>query len=259
MKTKINYAWRVFATGFCFLGFGLGSLFIGYLIFPMIRWVTPDKTLLIQRIQYVIHLSFKFFCGMMHHTGLIDYTFKGFDKLVKDQGVVFICNHPTLIDYVVIVSQLTQCNIIVKESLWKNRYMNQVIRSAGYIPNSQSDTLLGSVRDSLSTGNNLLIFPEGTRTKPSKPLKLQRGAAQLALRLPAKARMIRITTTESGLSKESKWYKVPKRKIDYRIEVGELLDPEYFLEKAGSPSLAARHLTRYFTEQLEKEVWHEQS
>ena len=250
LYSKINYVWRIFATGFCFGCFGLGGIVMGYLIFPLVRLTTLSSVVRIRRTQYLIHLSFRFFCGMMQFLGVGRFTFIGFEKLKKDQGLIIISNHPTLIDYVVIVSRLKQCNIIVKDALWHNPYVKQVIRSAGYIPNRHSSELLALVKDSLATGNNLLVFPEGTRTVPGTEIALKRGAAQLALRLQAPVRAIKITFTESGLAKGDKWYKVPSQKMDCKVEVGTLIEPMDYLDDSDFPSLAARKLTRHFEDVL---------
>jgi 1-acyl-sn-glycerol-3-phosphate acyltransferase len=242
------------AAGVCFIFFGIGGVFLGYVLLPIIRVVVFEKNKRVRCTQYIICVTFNFFCKLMSFFQLIKYEFIGFDKLSSDEGIILIANHPTLIDYVVIVSKLKQCNVIVKESLWNNRYMNKVIAAAGYIPNTHASELMELVRKSLIETKHLLIFPEGTRTTPGEPILLQRGAAQLAIRLPAKVRMLRITTSSIALTKKSKWYNIPKETVNYRIEVSNLIDPLLHLEESGSTSLAARHLTQYFTRKLEKDI-----
>ena len=257
MISYLIYIFRVIAAGICFIIFGIGGLFLGYIILPLIRLVIFRKYKRIKAAQYVIYITFNIFCKLMSFFKLIEYEFIGFDQLSSDNGVILIANHPTLIDYVVIVSKLKQCNVIVKESLWNNRYMNKVIASAGYIPNTHAGKLIELVRKSLVEVKHLLIFPEGTRTTPGEPMLLQRGAAQLAIRLPAKVRTLKITTSSIALTKKSKWYNIPQKTVYYRIEVSGLVDPLIYLERSGNTSLAARHLTQYFRRTLEKGIENE--
>jgi len=238
-------------TGISFVTFAIGGLFIGYIIFPVVIYFTKKKQ---RRAQYIIYLSFRFFRRLMQHFGLINFSFEGIEKLQSDKGCLFISNHPTLIDYVIIVSKLKSCDVIIKESIWYNIYVKGVVRTAKYIPNIQADKMLEMIKFTKKNKHNLLLFPEGTRTTPNQPLKLQRGAANIAIRMNMPIRLIHIKTTQSSLTKQSKWYKVPKHKVEYLVSVGEKVEPNDFLHKAGNPSLAARHLTKYLTKQLEKEL-----
>ncbi|GGG08540.1 hypothetical protein GCM10010995_27610 [Cysteiniphilum litorale] len=112
---QINYLWRLIATGFCFLLFSLGGLLLGYIIIPMaviIAKIIRSKKQKSEKkhiAQYCIYLTFRFFTATMSGLGLIRFHFIGFDKLKKDKGTLIIANHPTLIDYVLIVSKLPFC------------------------------------------------------------------------------------------------------------------------------------------------------
>ncbi len=249
---NINYCWRVFATGFCFACFGLGGMLIGYIIFPIIMLFTASSDTKRVRTQYIIYLSFKLFRRLMQHTGLGKFHFENIEVLQADKGCILVANHPTLIDYVIIVSKLKQCDNVVKESLWHNFFVKSVIQTAQYIPNIESKKMFKLVARTKKNNNNLLIFPEGTRTTLGKPIKLQRGAANISIRLNMPIRIIHIKSTESALSKQSTWYKVPASKVNYTVTVGEKVYPESFLKEAGNSSLAARYLTNYLTESLEK-------
>jgi 1-acyl-sn-glycerol-3-phosphate acyltransferase len=252
ISMKINYCWRVFATGFCFASFGIGGIIIGYVIFPIVMVFTSDTNKKRVRTQYIIHLSFIIFRRLMQHTGLANFYFQGIEKVQEDKGCVLVANHPTLVDYVMIVSKLKQCDNVVKEKLWHNFFVKSVIQAAQYIPNIESSKMFKLLERTKHNQNNLLIFPEGTRTTPGQAIKLQRGAANISIRLNMPIRIIHIKSTESSLSKQSTWYKVPKLKIEYTIKVGEKIYPDTFVKQAGNPSLAARHLTDYLTKSLEK-------
>ena len=117
--------------------------------------------------------------------------------------------------------------------------------------NLQSEETFRLIKETLQKGNNLLMFPEGTRSIPGTPLLLKRGAAQIAIRASAPIRPIKIDCKPSTLTKHNKWYKVAKTKPIMTLEVGALVNPKDFLKNTELPSLAARHLTKYLTELLE--------
>ncbi|WP_239986786.1 lysophospholipid acyltransferase family protein [Fastidiosibacter lacustris] len=252
---KVNYLWRLFATGLCFLLFSIGSLILGYLIIPSviaISTITKSKKSKKHIVQYCIYLTFRYFTQTLSCLGLVDYQFNGFEKLQQDQGTLFLANHPTLIDYVLIVSKLPCCDNIVKASLWQNRFVRKVISDASYIPNINPEQTFDGIKNTLSKGNNLLLFPEGTRSSPNKPITLKRGAAQIALRANAPIRVIYITCIPSTLAKNDKWYKIPAKKPVFTLTVGDLIDPYLILQQCnGLPSVAARRLTKILEEQLQ--------
>ncbi len=255
MLYYLNYYWRVFATGLSFFVFGIGGILLGYIVLTIISLMTKNQRQKQLRAQHAISITFKIFVFIMESLRVISFEFINIEKLSKDTGCVLVSNHPTLIDIVVLISKMKFCNIIIKQQLWKNPFMKRVLQIAGYIPNTKSEDISARIIESLSRGDNLLIFPEGSRSIPSQPLTLQRGAAQIAIRTPAQIRLIRIKCSPSGLAKHDKWYKVPAKKVEYVVEVGERIDPAEFLENAaGLPSLAARHLTQYLKEALEKDM-----
>ena len=87
-----------------------------------------------------------------------------------------------------------------------------------------------------------------------QPLRLQRGAANIAVRGGLDITPVRITCTPLTLTKGQKWYRVPSRRFHVQLEVGEDLPIAPFLNETGDAprgdALAARrvtdHLTRYF-------------
>jgi 1-acyl-sn-glycerol-3-phosphate acyltransferase len=97
-----------------------------------------------------------------------------------------------------------------------------------------------------------VIFPEGTRTTPGQPLKLQRGAANIAVRGGLDVTPVRISCTPLTLGKGEKWYRVPPTRFHMVIVVQKDLPIAPFLNGteggdplAGGEALAARRLTDY--------------
>ncbi len=248
---KMNYIWRIVATGICFIVFGIGGACLGYIILPIIKFTSNDAEHGKYRARYIIHLSFRLFVFMMGSLGLVSYKFKGFEKLNNDKGCLIVSNHPTLIDYVVIVSKLKRCDTIVKGRLWDNPFLKNVVRAANYIPNRQSEETFELIKSTLRKGNNLLIFPEVTRTTTQQPMISKRGAALISIRAQAPIRVLSIDCYPNTLTKQNKWYEVAKKKPIFAIEVGELIDPSKFLKDTDTLSITARRLTRYIKNTLE--------
>ncbi|GLT18063.1 1-acyl-sn-glycerol-3-phosphate acyltransferase [Vibrio zhanjiangensis] len=247
---KLNQYWRVFATGCCFSAFGLGSLILSFVAIPIIRLTTLDTKKREYKVQEAIQYAFDIFCHLMKLCGVIDYEIIGADIIQQDRSCIIVANHPSLIDYVLIASQLKHCDCLVKSAIWSNPFMKHVVKAAGYIPNEGPDDLLAACGERFNDGNVLLIFPEGTRTTPGIKSKLQRGAAQIAIRTERDLRIVHITVTPSFLTKEKKWYQVPEKKPFFKVEVKDKVEIKPFITQTTSPTKAARRLHQYLAENI---------
>ncbi len=247
---NFNQYWRVFATGFCFTVFGLGGLVLSFILLPLIRLAYRDSTRREYRVQKLIGQSFHLFCNLMKYTGAIDYQIIGAETLAKDRNCLIVANHPSLIDYVLIASTLEQCDCLVKSAIWANPFMKHIVQAAGYIPNEAPDDLIDQCNRRFERGNVLLVFPEGTRTTPGMDSNLQRGAAQIAIRTERDLRVVHIRVSPSFLTKQMKWYQVPKTKPFFHVEVKGKIAVQPFVEQTNSPTLAARKLNQHLAEAI---------
>ncbi|WP_162048187.1 lysophospholipid acyltransferase family protein [Vibrio taketomensis] len=186
----------------------------------------------------------------MNFIGVLSISVHNKQHFSSGEGALVVANHPTLVDVVIIISQLRQCDCIVKASLWKNPFTRHVIQMAGYIRNDHP-MILEICGKKIASGRKLLVFPEGTRTEPNQKIKCQRGAAQLALRCQATIQRVLITSRPAALYKGIAWYQVPERqpKIDVHVLPPESI--EHILDQSRSVPIAARKLTKYFDSALE--------
>ena len=241
---RIGYCWRVFATGLSFVSFGVGGILLRVLVFPLLNlfvWNNPQRTVLARRI---IRLTFGTFVGLMRGLGVLRYEVVGRHRLERN-GLLILANHPTLIDTVFLMALVSRADCIVKGGLWNNPFTRGPVRAAGYINNDQGADLVANCIASLSIGNNLIIFPEGTRTPSSGVISLKRGAANIAARGRYNITPVVISCNPMTLGKGEKWWRVPARFAQFRIEVKEDIEIDQFINNGVSEVMAARQLTQY--------------
>jgi 1-acyl-sn-glycerol-3-phosphate acyltransferase len=255
---KLNYGWRLFATGFSFFSFGVGGLILWGLIFPVLSMLPGSRTQKSRRGQRVVHYSFYAFIGLMHRIGVMTYEIAGFEKLNRP-GQLIVANHPTLVDIVFLISRIKEANCIVKARLWHNPFMRGPILNAGYISNGNPEQMIAECVDWLQAGGAMIIFPEGTRSVPGKPCRLQRGAAAIALQTGKILTPVTLSCYPSTLTKAEKWYQIPCRRFHLAMHVGDDIALDEF-GKFEPKSIAVRRLTQflqdYFTEQRELYKYH---
>lgn len=246
-----EYQYRRLASGFCWSVFGIGSLFLTITYFPLLNLLVRNKENRTQRARRTISESFRLFVRCLQFLGVADVDTHNLKSLKNTKGSIIVANHPTLLDYVFIASELPEIDCLVKAQLTKNFFLKGVVKAADYLLNNNSEIILGHCQERLSKGHCILIFPEGTRTVPGKEIKLKRGVAHIALRCGCPIRIIGIKCSEKWLDKSSEWYQLPPKKPSVKIQTIGELHPEFFIgEEERCYSIASRRLTRKMKELL---------
>ncbi|MGE5467984.1 MAG: lysophospholipid acyltransferase family protein [Ignavibacteria bacterium] len=257
----LNYYWRLIATGLSFAIFGLGGLALTLLVFPLFL-IFPGQGRVL-RARRVIQKSFALFIWFMKSVGIMQFEVVGANRLRDCRNTLILANHPTLIDVVALISLMPDATCVVKQALWRNPFLSGVVRAAKYISNSEPHLLVDDCAAAVAAGTPLVIFPEGTRTRPGKPLRFLRGASYIALKSRLPILPVLITCDPSTLSKRERWYQIPDRAFHLRVEVREPIDAETWVTGAESAAIAARRLTQgletYFSTELARHGQTEQS
>jgi 1-acyl-sn-glycerol-3-phosphate acyltransferase len=251
MWPRMKWCWRVLMTGWLFILFGSGGLLLSLVWFNLLLVFVRNNSHRREIARRSIAASFRLFLRIGRGLGVFDYRFENCDQLANDRGCLIVANHPTLLDYVFIASQAPHIGCLVKASLVNNPCFRGVIRAADYLVNSQGETLLPESQKRLAAGEAILIFPEGTRTRPGEPLVIQRGAANIAVRSGCELRLVHIHCDQRYLDKHSRWYQIPARKPMITVSVKQRIDSQRFManQEEGS-AIAARRLSHYLCQEL---------
>ncbi|MDR1661386.1 MAG: 1-acyl-sn-glycerol-3-phosphate acyltransferase [Azoarcus sp.] len=206
---------RIAATGFCFAVFGLLGLSVLCVFFPLFRlfsFFRPGGSDSQYRMRALVHYGMRWFVRIMVLCGTISYEVRHAEKLNR-QGLLVVANHPSLIDVVLLLSLLRQPNCVVKANLRTNLFTRGPVRSAGFVGNTDGPQLIDECIASVCAGDNLIIFPEGTRSLTHDGIlsPMKRGAANIALRGNFALTPVVITVSEPMLGKCQRWYQAPVR------------------------------------------------
>src|SRR5262245_1656837 len=95
---RTDYYWlRLVGTGLWVLVFGLVTFVLGFVVLPLIRLVTPDRSRRQHRSRAVLGAGMRSFIHGVSAARLVEYEFVGREKLGRP-GQLIVANHPTLID-----------------------------------------------------------------------------------------------------------------------------------------------------------------
>jgi 1-acyl-sn-glycerol-3-phosphate acyltransferase len=239
VKRTDHYWLRLPATGLCFLVFGLVTFVLGIVVLPLLRLMSLERARGRRLARAVVGGGLRFFVGFMRTVGVLRYEFIGRERLGRP-GQLIVANHPTLIDVVFLVGFAPQANCIVKAGHFRNVITRGAVIAAGYIPNAPTEDMIYAAEAALGEGETLLIFPEGTRSVPGKPMAMQRGAANGAVRAARVLTPVFIGCDPPTLSKNLPWYRIPWRRPKFTLHVGEDIDLATY---RGSPvPIASRRL-----------------
>ncbi len=206
-------------TGAAFLGLFLGGAILAVTVLPFLGRAPETRR---RRSRKFIHYSFRFYIWTLRTWGLIRLKVDGREKLDSAGGCLIIANHPTLLDVVLLMSVVPRAQCVVKDELLHHPLLGGIVRRAGFISNKlPAQEFVAACAESLARGDSVIIFPEGTRTRPRETMKLHRGFAHVATIVGASLQLVLISCQPRTLMKGDPWWKIPSEKPLFRVRVDD--------------------------------------
>ena len=239
-RRRLAYGWRVVRTGVAFASFGVGAIVTAGVVWVGARGDAGRRA---TRAQRIVHRAFGLFAWWMARLGLLRASWIDVERLAGAAPRLFVANHPTLIDVVLLLARLPQAYCIVKSAARQNPFMARIVTRAGYLANDDGDALVEACAARLAQGGSILLFPEGTRSPRGGLGRFQRGAAHIALKSGCAIVPIVITCRPPTLLKGQPWFDVPDRRAEFVLRVGEPIEPARYVGADATAPIAARRLT----------------
>src|SRR3954471_11202000 len=148
---------------------------------PLVYWLVRGV------LQPVFHLYFRLSRIRREH--------------VPDGPVILAANHRSFLDPFVIGTCLRRpVYYVAKKELFANRLQAWILNSLGAFPvdrGTSDDDAIETARHILARGDAVLMFPEGTRTRPGPLGRAKRGVGRLVLETGAPVVPVALIGTES--------------------------------------------------------------
>ncbi len=158
----------------------------------------------------------------------------GLDQLPMKSNYIFMSNHVSNIDPPLLVPLLPRrVTVMVKKELFKLPILGPAMRMADFIPidRTNREAAIGSVREAANVvrkGLDLLVFPEGTRSRDGRLLPFKKGSFYLAMDTGVPIVPVTILGTEELLPKGSMLARPGKVSIVFHAPI----DPKEFSDRA---------------------------
>jgi 1-acyl-sn-glycerol-3-phosphate acyltransferase len=213
-RAVYDYCWFYMA----FVYFAIAGLV--YSLVSSILYIALPRRVGARFGKWMIHRAFRRFLWLLEVTGRVKLDLSALDSLRGEPGLIIAPNHPCLLDAVFVISRLPDVSCIMKAEIRDNILLGAGARLAGFIRNdSVSNMLRGAVRE-LRDGHQLLIFPEGTRTRRRPVNSFKGGIALIAKHAGAPLQTVFIETDNPFLGKGWPLLKMPALPLVYRARLG---------------------------------------
>lgn len=179
ISNYLIYNYRVFMKLFWISFIGLGSLSLTLFLFPIFKIFIHPKNKFRFVAQHFISKSFRIILFLLKITFISKLITDSKKELFNLHSKIVVANHPSILDTVILLALIPNATIIASAKYSKG-ILGGVIKTC-YLTNSLNfDELCKKCKESIDAGNNVIIFPEGTRTPRHGQNQFKKGAARIA-------------------------------------------------------------------------------
>ena len=215
------------------------------LIAMLLQPVLPDR-LARPLGRATIALAYRWFWGVSSLFGMMRVDADCLDALRDERGVIFVANHPTMLDALLLVARLPRSACIMKADLMRNIFLGAGARLAHYIRNDSARAMVRLAVDDLRAGGQLVLFPEGTRTVQPPVNDFRPGVTLIAKLANAPIQTVFIDTDSPYLGKGWPLWRVPAMPLMFTLRLGQRFAP------SQDSDALLRQLEHYFHHQMEQ-------
>ncbi len=176
--------------------------------------------------QHALGLALGKFMDGLEFLGVIKVEDEELKEHAHMRGPLIIaCNHPALWDALLVMRRFVQVSCIMKADIMTNPLLRSGALFAGFLPNAPRMKMIRKAVERLNSGDRLLLFPEGTRTRRERGLinEFRPGLALLAKHSGAPVLPVFITTDSPYLQKGWPIWRMPELPISISLKVGETI------------------------------------
>lgn len=134
----------------------------------------------------------------------------GLENVPVGRPCIFMCNHVSNLDPPVLLPLLPgRCSVMLKKQLMRIPILGTAMRMGKFVPverghrREAAQASVTAAADALRSGLNMLIFPEGTRSKDGRLAAFKKGPFFLAKQTEAPIVPIALSGTERMMRKGS--------------------------------------------------------
>lgn len=168
-----------------YYSFGIFVLYIFFVGVPM-GWIysLSKKNLAKNQDIYHRHAAHFFRRFIRHHLCCATHEVRNPYHETFAKPAMIIANHQSLLDLPLTMMMSPKMVVMTGQWVWESKIYGKVVKFCDYFPSSMPmEEMLDHIKDVMSRGYSVLIFPEGTRSEDCQIHTFRRGAFHLAEQL----------------------------------------------------------------------------
>jgi len=242
LREIYEYFWLYF--GLIYFGIaGISCTVVSTVLYPLL----PRQTGMWLG-RRIIGIGFRSYLAILRASGVVKLDLSALDTLRADKSIIIAANHPSMLDAALIISRVPDVACIMKAAIWDSIILGGgVARLARYIRNDSPGNMIRRATEELQSGQRLLMFPEGTRTRKKPINSFKGGFALIAKKSAAPVQTVFIETNSSFLCKGWPILKKPTMPLVYRVRLGKRF------QFGGDTRKFIAELERYYRQALGSE------
>lgn len=241
-----SYLRQILAVSLFFLWGMVFSLF--FVIETVLRGGEKDTTANIKTHRLTLAKAFGHYLKLTKNLGLLRLEDEPLQALTQESGILLAANHPGLFDAFIVLAQIPNTACVMRAGLMKHPSMMGAALRSGFISNDVGADFVRTAVSKLRAGENVLIFPEGTRTDPGSVLNVFKGGLALVAIKSHTPIQTLIFEQEGSLLRKgfSLWWpaKVP---ITIRVRLGE----RFVAQDGEKAADFSNRIREYFLQELQ--------
>ena len=208
IKQILAIALRVTLTAYCFGQFAIQVVWLGKWQIPRVIKKGSGSPEARRNALYVAHRHVVHYLATLASLGLVEFRFEGTPHA---QPCIVIANHPSLLDFIVLLRDFPNCVCLYKSRSLDNPILSSFVQAAGYIEGldgtaSASKRIISSCCKRFAEGHQVVFFPEGTRSESASTVrKFRLTAFYAALKCQAPVQPVAIHCQPLFLGKNQSW------------------------------------------------------
>jgi 1-acyl-sn-glycerol-3-phosphate acyltransferase len=215
IKQILSIPLRITLTAYCFLQFAVQVLWLGKWQMPRVIDKGHGGPHARRDALYIAHRHVVHYLDTLDFLGLAEFRFEG---TPHDQPCIMVANHPSLLDFIVLLKDLPNAVCLYKSQSLDNPVLSSFIQVGGYIEGmdgtaSTSKRIISTCCERLAEGHHVVFFPEGTRSDSASTMRKFRSTAfHAAIKCQKQVQPVVIFCQPLFLGKDQNWIEFSRRR-----------------------------------------------
>lgn len=241
-RSILRWTARLLRTLYSAVFFLLSSILVISPLSHLCVATTGDEDLKKRRLHRMINSCFRF---IVHKHGIPGCPYSVSNPAGEDYSTpaLILCNHQSHLDLAPLLAQTPKMIVMTAGYIWNNPVYRFTIRNADFLPTTEGiDKMLPKLRELVSKGYSIAVYPEGTRSLDCQIGRFHKGAFLIAETLGLDIIPLILYGSGRALPKHGRLL----RKWPLRMEIDARITPEELFKMGETTRERASAMRKYY-------------